>query len=452
MLHNESSRTQAEGLATLLVLNDEVKKLVTLREFGFFVTNETHRLIVYHTAYLWHSRELMGVEIVAQSGTPETDNNSPVNIWLKEVIEFFCASENAKKIHQVNVQHDTPNTLSESEKKSYGLPEYILWCPLLNKRQELNGGLILMRETPFSEAEIKMLHWLIASYQYTWQVLVKSQIKPLWEKIITKTRYRWLILLAVAVLFFPIHLSVLGMGTVIPRSPELIVAPMQGVIESFSVKSGDFVQPGQVLVTLDKTDLQANLEVDKKNYMLTEAKLRAAINSGFNNNESRADIPILQAALDIDKAHLDYTRALLNKTNITSTTSGIVIIDNKEDWIGQPVQTGERILIVADPNQVKLKINISISDMIKLEVGAKGNFYLQGQLISIPIRLETLGYNAKLLPNKILAYELTADFTNSKDKPQLGAQGSVRLYGHRVPLIYYLIRRPLQAMRQAWGI
>ena len=64
----------------------------------------------------------------------------------------------------------------------------------------------------------------------------------------------------------------------------------------------------------------------------------------------------------------------------------------------------------------------------------------------------SLGYNAKMMPNKILSYQLEARFNENIDLPQIGAQGTVKLYGQRVPLIYYFIRRPLEAFRQTLGI
>ena len=146
------------------------------------------------------------------------------------------------------------------------------------------------------------------------------------------------------------------------------------------------------------------------------------------------------------------SKELLNKASMISPIAGLVVFDSKEDLVGQPVRAGERILTVADPNHVQLKISLAVSDVIKLEPGNTGEFFLYGQFSGISVKLRTLGYNAKLLPNKVLAYQLIADFTDTKTVPQLGATGTVRLYGHRVPLIYYLIRRPLQALRQRFGI
>jgi len=450
MAVNETSQAQIEGLATLLVLDDEIRKLSTLREFGFFSTNETHRLIPYHTAYMWQMKEFIGAHLATQSGTAELDVQAPANQWLKQKINALLASSRAKEIYQFNFEQTETDVTAIDWPDS--LPHHVLWCPFLSPSNDLSGGLILFRETPFTDSEIRMLSWLIASYQYTWQILTKPKMIPTWQKLKKKPYIYSIACILLVILFFPTRLSVFGNGTVSPKAPVLINAPMQGIIKSFAVSPGDQVKAGQLLFVIDKTDLQASAEVSNRDALLTEAKLRTAINEGFENKDSRAEVPILQAQLAIDKAHLDYTRELLAKTDVTSPIAGIVIFDSKEDWVGQPIRTGERILIVANPTSIKLKITVPVSSSIKLEMGAKGNFFLYGQLSSVPIHLTALGYNAKLMPNKILAYELEADFINPKDSVQIGAQGTVELYGHRVPFIYYLLRRPLQALRQTLGI
>jgi multidrug efflux pump subunit AcrA (membrane-fusion protein) len=454
---NETNQAQIEGLATLLVLDEEIRKLTNVREFGFFSTNETHRLIPYHTAYLWQLKEFIGTHLVAQSGTAEIDVHASVNQWLMHKISKIRLSSIAKEIHQINFEPtgvEAVKLLANSDLDwSDVLPYYLLWCPLLDKSKKLTGGLIFFRETAFTEAEVKKLTWLIASYQYTWLMLVRPQKIPSWEKLKQKHYLLMSIFVIVCMLLFPIRLSVFGDGTVVPnKSQVLINAPLQGVIKAFSVKPGDKVQAGQLLLTIDKTDAQASVEVSKKDFLLTQAKLRTAINEGFDSKESRAEIPIIQAQLAIDKANLDYANELLAKTDVRSPIAGIVIFESTEDWVGQPVQTGERILVIADPLQVELKIILPVANILELAVGNKGELFLYGQLSSLPIRLTMLGYNAKLMPNKILAYQLKADFSDSKDLPQLGAQGTVKIYGHYVPFIYYLLRRPLQALRQSWGI
>lgn len=442
-------QAQIEGLATLLVLDEEIRKLTNIRELGFFSTNETYRLIPYHTGYLWQLKEIIGTQLITQSGTAEIDRHAPVNQWLVEKINELKTHPQAKELHQVNLSLGPDNTEIELPE---GLTPYMLWCPLLSKDNKISGGLLFFRETAFTETEIKMLHWLIASYQYTWLVLVKPHKIPSINKLKEKPYFITLCIVILCILFFPTRISVLGDATVAPKSPALINAPLQGVIKSFAVQPGDTVAAGQLLLTIDDTDLEAAAEVSQKDYLLTQAKVRAAINEGFDNKDSRAEIPIIKAQLAIDKAQLDYANELLSKTAVTSPIAGIVIFDSREDWLGQPVRTGERILVVANPKQVELKITLPVTNIIELAVGNSGEFYLYGKLRAIPVHVKKLGYNAKLMPNKILAYQLVADFDDPNDVPQIGAQGTVKIYGHRVPFIYYLLRRPLQAIRLSLGI
>ncbi|GEM_PF-2745759 len=454
---NEHTQTQIEGLATLLVLDEEVRKLTNIREFGFFSTNETHRLMPYHTAYLWQFKDLIGTYLVAQSGTAEIDLHAPANQWVLHTINKIRRTPLENEVHQLDFETFNKNTdethqTPESDWPDV-LPYYMLWCPFLNKSKQLTGGLVFFRETAFTEAEVKMLSWLIESYQYTWLILAQPRKLPSWEIIKQKRYLTGVGIILVCILLFPTRLSIFADGTVVPNKMQMLInSPMQGVIKSFNVKPGDRVKAGQLLLTMDKTDLEAAADVSKKDFLLTQARLRTAINEGFEHKESRLEIPIIQAQLAIDKSNLDYANELLAKTEIKSPISGIVIFESKEDWVGQPVQTGERILVVADPNQVELKIVLPVTNSMSLSIGDKGDFFMYGQFVPLPVSIKTLGYNAKLMPNKVLSYQFAADFDKSSPLPQIGAQGTVKIYTHYVPLIYYFLRRPIQAIRGTLGI
>ncbi len=444
-------QAQVEGLATLLVLDDEIRRLTNLREFAFFSVNETHRLIPYHTAYLWQKKEFIGTHLIMQSGAAELDINAPANLWIKELISFTLEKSSEKnKIHAID---PTKNEIDELKSDwPENLPTHLLWCPFLDKNKKITGGLIFFREENFTPPEIKMLSWLISSYQYAWTSLNRPGHISTLQKLKSKPYLIGLGFILLIIILFPVHLTVLGTATVIPLNPVLINAPMQGIIKTIWVNPGDKITKGQVLLSMDKSDLQANVDVDEKNLLLTKTKLRAVINETFTNKGSHEDEPILQSQVAIDQANIDYTNNLLQRADVKSPIDGIVIFDNKEDWLGQPVRTGERILVVADPKYVALKITIPVSENILLEKGDNGEFFTYGALNPIPVKITILGYNAIFMPNKILSYQLKAKFVDLSEAPQIGTQGTVKLYGKHVPFIYYLLRRPLQTMRITLGL
>lgn len=452
----QKMQSQVEGLATLLVLDDETRKIESLREFGFFTTNETHRLIPYHTAWLWQISLGKQTELLNQSGTAELDPHAPVNQWMRDRIRSIQTSEHALELFQTPLATEDRPVPDEFVDI---LPPNLLWCPLLDSDDRLAGGLVFTREMPFSEQEIKMLRWLLASYQYTWIVLTGKQSFSVMKHVKEKKILVAASCLLLAILFFPVHLSVLGTATVIPRDPLLVNAPMQGVIRSFAVSPGDHVKAGDLLFSLDKTDLESDMVVSQRELQLTEAKLRTAVNQNFaeeNNpatqDPSSAQIPVLKSQLNIDQAHVDYTKRMLEKADVRTPISGIVVFDSKDEWIGQPVQTGERILVVANPDKVQLKIDLPVSNAIRIEPGASGDFFVYGQLSPVRFSVKSIGYNARLTPAKIFAYPIEAQFTEDTGLPQLGAEGTARIYGHRAPLVYYLLRRPLQVIRQTLGM
>ena len=62
-------------------------------------------------------------------------------------------------------------------------------------------------------------------------------------------------------------------------------------------------------------------------------------------------------------------------------------------------------------------------------------------------------YKADLTPENVLAYHIRADFEGDsiEQKPRIGLRGVAKLYGDDVPLIYYLLRKPLSYVRQKFG-
>ncbi|MNF02465.1 hypothetical protein D3C80_2016120 [compost metagenome] len=64
-------------------------------------------------------------------------------------------------------------------------------------------------------------------------------------------------------------------------------------------------------------------------------------------------------------------------------------------------------------------------------------------------KLERAAYEAQATAAGQLAYRLDATFLG--EPPRIGLRGTAKLYGERAPLAYYLLRRPLAAVRQGLG-
>jgi hypothetical protein len=138
---------------------------------------------------------------------------------------------------------------------------------------------------------------------------------------------------------------------------------------------------------------------------------------------------------------------------VTATRSGIALFDDPNDWIGKPVTIGERLLEIADPSQGELEIWLPVSDAIKLDLGTNVDFFLNvAPDAPLLATLRQASYEATVSPSGVLGYRLKAKFAESSKVPRIGLRGTAKIYGEHVTLFYYLMRRPLAAVRQMLGL
>ena len=74
-------------------------------------------------------------------------------------------------------------------------------------------------------------------------------------------------------LLFPVRLSVLAPAELVPAHPEVIRAPIDGVIGQFHVQPNQAVKKGQLLFQIDPRPFQAVLDGAKGQVAQWEAKL-----------------------------------------------------------------------------------------------------------------------------------------------------------------------------------
>jgi multidrug resistance efflux pump len=151
------------------------------------------------------------------------------------------------------------------------------------------------------------------------------------------------------------------------------------------------------------------------------------------------------------RAERDYARELLARTEVRAERDGIAVFAAAQRGIGRPVQTGERLMEIADPNQAELRIDLAVADALDFQPGAEVGLFLDSDpLHRHDARLQRLAYEAQALSSGQIAYRLDAEF--AEVPPRIGLRGTAKLYGERVPLALFLLRRPLAALRQTLGL
>jgi hypothetical protein len=259
-------------------------------------------------------------------------------------------------------------------------------------------------------------------------------------------------ILAIAVMFLPVRQSVLAPAEISPRNPLVVTAPIDGVIEAMHVAPNAKVVEGARLFSLDRTGLRNRATLAEKSVAVAQADFQRARQKAFSDPRSKGDVGVLGAEVAQKQAELSYTRELLARAEIVAGRSGIAIYADPSDWIGKPVRLGEKVLAIADPAALELTIWVPVGDAIGMMPGAEILFFLDTDPLNpIRARLVRAAYEAEVTPNDVLAYRAKAELAEGEPLPRIGLKGTAKVYGEEVSLFFYLMRRPIAALRRTIG-
>ncbi|MCP1605012.1 Biotin-lipoyl like [Pseudomonas citronellolis] len=425
--------------AQFLGLERQAREAASTEQLAFSMVNDGQLLFGYH-----HAALLIAGKVRALTGVSVVEPNAPFVAFVERAVGQLQAK--AQLGFAGAVDSESLDGDSRADWQALSVAQ-AYWLPLLDRSGEAFGGLWLARERPFSEAEQALLNQLGGTYAHAWLAL---QPRKPW-------RLRWpkKKVLAIAgalclLLLLPVRQSVLAPAEVVPLGGRVVAAPLDGVIAEFLVKPNQPVAAGDLLVRFEATSLKAQADVAERALGVAEAELKSSTQRAFTDAESSARIDLLAARVEQKRAELDYARQLLARSEVRAERAGIAVFADAERWTGRPVQTGERLMQIADPAQAELRIELPVGDAIALAPGAEVALFLDSDPLNRQAaRLERSAYEAQATAAGQLAYRLDAAFLDAP--PRIGLRGTAKLSGERAPLAYYLLRRPLAALRQRLG-
>jgi HlyD family secretion protein len=438
---SERLNNQLIRLTLLLQLESRARQ-APAKELPYVLVNETAELIPYRQAVLWR-KDVARIETV--SGVAKPEQNSPYALWLASVFQHIGRSEKARQPFPFNANDLTPELAKDWNE---WLPEHGLWMPL-SAPSGVRYVLTLFREEAWNEAEIHLLSYLAEAYGHAFSLTEAASPAISWRDRL-KVRRTQLIVggLLLLALFFPIRQSVLAEAEVVPRQPNMVRAPLEGVVETFYVLPNEAVKIGQKLFSLDRTELRSRLEVASEKRDIAQTEYLQTTQRAMLDPTVKHELAGLKSKWQQEAAEVDYVRTLLKRCDVNATKAGVTVFDDPNDWLGRPVKQGEKILAVADPKSVELEIRLPMEDLIVLESGDDVLFFSNiTPHRPLEAHLNYFSYRASPTPADVMAYRLKATFAEKEELPRLGYHGTAKLYGTRRPFILWLLRKPIQTMR-----
>jgi len=419
-----------------------------LRESAYVIVNQTKQLVPYTQAILLRGYEGNHLKAYALSNVSEVDHTSPFVHWIERVAEHVSSLENADLIQTID-SSSLPQSIAENWDQL--CPANMLWVPLSAGWRGRQGVLILSRDIKFSDQDGKNLAHLSKIFGFA----LAADPNQFWLnkfKNVFRSRMKKILVVLLLLGMFPVRLTAISPTEIIPRSPHVVSAPFDAVVANLEVYPNQNIAKGDVLVKLEGEDYFATQEIRKRAVQVAEANLHRAVQAGFEDPQSRSEVASLKAELDLKKMELVQAELKNKNTIIIAEKSGVAVVEDPVAWQGRPVKIGERILQIANPDEVEVQIYVLVKDAIALEPGRSVKVFLDTDPLSpIDAKIQYAAYEPIRTEEDIPAYRVVAKISENQVVPRIGLRGTAKNEGDYVALVFYLFRRPITAVRQWIG-
>ena len=188
-------------------------------------------------------------------------------------------------------------------------------------------------------------------------------------------------------------------GKIQPESEVKISATSSAIIDSITVVEGEYVKKNQHLISLDRKQLQAN--VDQVTSSVRSASARVKQDKANKERVERIyeqglasdqELESAQAAYEISRSQLDQARAsllvsqdALDKARLVSPQNGIVTRINKE--AGEMAMGGmfslDVLMIIADLSRMEVSVDVNEYDVVSISIGDTSEIEIDAYLDTV---------------------------------------------------------------------
>jgi multidrug resistance efflux pump len=434
--------TLLDTTAHLLTLLRRARETSDIAALDFIVTNDSHLLAPYRQAVLWRASR----GVVMLSGVTQVERNVPYVQWLQPLCQAL-ADRPAGPVDMACVPARTAADWDD------WWPAAALWLPFGSGADR--GGLLLVRDDDWLPAEVDVL----ADWVAHWHLIdLARRTGQRRARLAGPRALRGPLLVAGSALALaaagslPVHLSVLAPAELVPANPVAVRAPMDGVVQRVLVKPNEAVRRGQPLFAFDDMALASRRGVAVQALATAETELRQTDQQSLYDVKARANLPAARSAVAEKRADLALIDQQLGRSQVLAPADGIALFDDPVEWTGKPVATGERVMRLAAADDKEIEAWVALGDAIPLPPGAKLRFYLSASPTeSLTATVRTMAHEAQRRPDGTHAYRVRA--TLDAAAPQrIGMKGTARLEGEEVRAAYWVLRRPLAAVREFLGL
>jgi multidrug efflux pump subunit AcrA (membrane-fusion protein) len=437
------------GAAALLAVESRVRGASDETELLHLIANELRKLVAARQVIVLRKARRDRWKVAGISSLVLTDNDTPFVRWIESMVRQLIDERGDGEALVFELPAFTDPNVAETRSYPFG---HLLWQPMRLTSGDTFAGLLLAREKSWTDQDQKIVAREAGVFASAWQALYGAgALQP-------RRWIGWKARLAVAagvigLAALPVPMSTLASVEIVARAPQRVTAPLDGIIDEILVDPNRPVRAGQPILRFEQTTLRNRLEIAERELNVARARADQIQQSAFTDEKAGRELAQARAEHALKAAERDYARDLMARSELKAERDGILVYGGKDQWIGRPVRTGERIMQIVRPREIAARVEVPVADAIVLHPDARIRMFLDADpLSSIPARAVSIGYQAEPNTTQQLVYRVDAEIDGDHPSLRIGARGTAQLQGQMVPLAFYLLRRPISALRQYFGL
>mgnify|MGYP001033648243 FL=1 len=439
-----NSKSLAEGGFSLQRLSDLHAALDASKSLGerrkIFV-NYLLQLLPCDQVILWAGET---TPIVA-SGIRELDRNSP---YIHDLRDLYCTKLRLFREGAL-LSSDTFIDLPALNGISGGI-----YQPL----KGVDGGVLLLRgDAEFNKAQLSVLglinrtvHGDIGVRKYKFSIGERlPQLRSFNVFVVS------LVIFLLVALFIPVSQTILSPIEIVSSNIAYIKPPVNGVIDEIFVEPGDFVQPGDLLITLDTAQLRAQLNIATSERDQLRIEYEQETIKSLSEANSRLRLAQIRSDLEEKQAQIVFLSDQVENHSLLAPRDGFVSMPETGELLGRPVNIGETLLTVSDPTSLEVELWIPLQTSLPVAAGDPMSVFLNSNPVApFTATVRYVAIQPQLRPDSSISYNGRADFSSGETVPSslLGQQGVARITTGEETLFMKLLRQPIAWSRKMFGI
>ena len=172
---------------------------------------------------------------------------------------------------------------------------------------------------------------------------------------------------------------------------RVVAAPISGYLLSSAVRAGDTIRRGEVMASLNDSELR--LELARLNGGLQKSRRE------YREAQSARDlvgVRVIKEQINQITAQIELIEQQLDSIHLTAPFDGVVIEGDLSQSLGSPVERGQTLFKIAPLDDYRIILKVEESKIAYVEPGQEGSLTLSSlSQQSMPIRIERITSVAK---------------------------------------------------------